>query len=415
MPDPPSGTVTFLFTDIEGSTQLWEEHPAAMHDALTRHDAILREAITSHTGYIVKMTGDGLLAAFSAAHDALNGAVAAQLSLAIEPWGATGPLSVRMGLHTGEAYARDGDYYGQAPNRAARLMGLAHGGQILVSRVTGQLVQDLLADRVTLIDVGEHQLRGLPRPERVFQATHPDLPRSFPSLRSLDESVVALMAEVSVPFPSRLGVTGTFAGRDEELARLERCWADVQAGTGRIVLVAGEPGIGKTALVARLAARVHLDGDIVLYGRCDEEFGVPYEPFVEALGQLIPYVPEPLLGAHVEEYGPTSRISSRRSGGRSGAPTCRPASDSDERRFQLFASVAALLAMVGKASPSSWCSMISIGRTSRPSRCCGTSSAGRSRCGSWWPRRTETARCRSAIPSTICWPSSSRRPRSGSR
>jgi class 3 adenylate cyclase len=128
MPDAPSNTVTFLFTDIEDSTRLWEEHPTAMPDALAR------EAITRHAGHVVKTTGDGALATFGTAYDALNSAIAAQRSLTEEAWGPTGPLSMRMGLHTGEAYARGGDYYGRAPNRAARLMGLAHGGQILVSR-----------------------------------------------------------------------------------------------------------------------------------------------------------------------------------------------------------------------------------------------------------------------------------------
>jgi len=351
MPDAPSGTITFLFTDIEGSTSLWERDPTAMRDALVRHDVVIRDAIDRHDGYVVKLTGDGFLAAFGAAHDALSGAIAAQLSLSEQVWGTTEPLSVRMGLHTGEAYARDGDYFGQAPNRAARLMGLANGGQILVSRATEQLVRDGLAERVSLIDVGEHRLRGLTRPERVFQVTHPDLPRSFPSLRSLDESLRVLMAEVSVPFPSRLGASPAFAGREKEIARLEACWAEVRDGTGRIALVAGEPGIGKTALVAQMAAGVHAAGGIVLYGRCDEEIGVPYEPFVEALGQLLPHVPEPLLGAHVEEYGPQlGRLlpALRRSVRGADAPS---SADSDEQRFQLFASVAALLAMVGRAVP----------------------------------------------------------------
>ena len=351
MPDTPSGTVTFLFTDIEGSTRLWEQNPPAMRDALIRHDALVREAITRHHGYVVKTTGDGVHAAFATAYDALNGAIAAQLALVTEAWGPTGPLSVRMGLHTGEAYAREGDYYGQAPNRAARLMGLAHGGQILVSRATEQLARDSLAERVSLVDVGEHRLRGLARPERVFQVTHLDLPRSFPSLQALDETLPTLMAEVSVPFPPRLRVPTSFAGREEELARLERCWADVRAGTGRLATVTGEPGIGKTALTAQMAASVHTEGSIVLCGRCDEELGVPYEPFVEALGQLVAHLPEPLLGAHVEEFGPhlAHLLPALRRHAR-GADTPTGA-DSDEQRFQLFASIAALLATVGKATP----------------------------------------------------------------
>ena len=119
VPTAPLGTITFLFTDVEGSTQLWEQEPVAMHDALPRHDAILRDAVRAHGGYVVKMTGDGMLAVFRAANDALVTAIDAQRTLHHEPWGETGPLKVRMGLHTGEAYLRDGDYYGQAPKTAS--------------------------------------------------------------------------------------------------------------------------------------------------------------------------------------------------------------------------------------------------------------------------------------------------------
>lgn len=347
--DVPLGTVTFLFTDIEGSTPLWEKNPPAMRDALVRHDTIIGGAVVEHGGYVVKTTGDGVHAAFGTAHDAVESAIAAQRALVTEHWGPIGPLSVRMGLHTGEAYARDGDYFGQAPNRAARLMGLAHGGQILVSRATEQLVADVLTDQVRLVDVGEHRLRGLARPEQVFQVTHPDLPASFPSLRSLEQSLGTLMTDVSVPFPSRLSVPATFAGRDDALVRLDRCWADIERGTGRLALVSGEPGIGKTALVARKAASVKAGAGIVLYGRCDEEFGVAYQPFVAALGQLIAEMPEPVLGAHLEEYGPhlAYLIPSLRRRLRGDSASA----DSDEERFQLFASIAALLATVGKAAP----------------------------------------------------------------
>ena len=121
----PSGTVTFLFTDLEGSTRLWEEHPEAMKAALARHDVILRDAIEARRGHVVKTTGDGFHAAFGTAHDAVDAAVAAQLALEIEAWDLPGPLLVRMGLHTCEAELRDGDYYGSAVNRAARLMATA--------------------------------------------------------------------------------------------------------------------------------------------------------------------------------------------------------------------------------------------------------------------------------------------------
>jgi class 3 adenylate cyclase len=180
MAELPSGTVTFLFTDIEGSTRLWEDHPKAMQGALARHDELLRGAIEAHDGHVVKMTGDGVHGVFSTAHSALDAAVAAQRSLCEEPWGETGELRVRIAVHTGEAEYRAGDYYGTAVNRAARLMSIGHGQQVLVSNATEQVVGDDLPPEVQFVDLGEHQLRDLSTVERVFQALHPELPASFP-------------------------------------------------------------------------------------------------------------------------------------------------------------------------------------------------------------------------------------------
>jgi class 3 adenylate cyclase len=133
MPAQPTGTVTFLFTDLEGSTKLWERHPEAMRVALARHDALLRDAIAANNGYVFKTIGDAFCAAFASAADALNAAAIAQQGLANEVWGETGPLRARMALHTGEAEARDGDYFGQPVNRVARILAAGHGNQILLS------------------------------------------------------------------------------------------------------------------------------------------------------------------------------------------------------------------------------------------------------------------------------------------
>src|SRR5204863_9905261 len=176
MAELPTGTVTFLFTDLEGSTRLWEEYPEAMKGALARHDEILRGAIAQNDGHIVKTTGDGVHAAFANAGNALVTARQAQLALADEPWVVTGPLCVRVGIHTGPAEQREGDYYATAVNRAARLMSAAHGGQVIVSLATEELVRDDLADRISLADLGEHRLRDLARAERVYQLCGDDLP-----------------------------------------------------------------------------------------------------------------------------------------------------------------------------------------------------------------------------------------------
>src|SRR5207342_653822 len=147
----PIWTVTFLFTDIEGSTRLWEEQPGAMEWALARHDQIVRDSIEAHQGHVVKQTGDGFHAVFAVASDAIVAAVEAQGVLEREPWPVHGRLGVRMGIHSGETQERAGDYYGSATNRAARLMGVAHGGQIVVSDVTASLVEGNLGDGVEFV------------------------------------------------------------------------------------------------------------------------------------------------------------------------------------------------------------------------------------------------------------------------
>ena len=235
MPELPSGTVTFLFTDLEGSTRLWQEHPEAMQVASARHDDLVRALIEAHDGYVVKTTGDGFHAAFGAAHDAVHAAVAAQGALSTEAWGEIGPLVVRMGVHTGPAEIRDGDYYGTAVNRAARLMSVAHGGQIVVSLTTKELVQDR---GVELVDLGEHHLRDLARVDRVYQVVADGLPNEFPRLRSLE----AFAGNLPLP-------TTSFVGRDVELAVV-----DTSLQSARLVTLTGVGGVGKTRLSLQVAA-----------------------------------------------------------------------------------------------------------------------------------------------------------------
>src|SRR5262245_1844483 len=169
MPDPPIGTVTFLFTDIASSTQLWEQHNGAMSTALARHDTLLREAVETHNGVIFKTVGDAGHMVFSSPFDALAAAVAAQRAVHTEPWDTAEPLRVRMALHIGVAELRGGDYFGPTLNRVARLLAAAHGGQILLSMVTAELVRDHLPPDLRLRDLGPHRLRDLTRPERIFQ------------------------------------------------------------------------------------------------------------------------------------------------------------------------------------------------------------------------------------------------------
>jgi len=169
MSGAPSGTVTLLFTDVEGSTRMWEAERDAMAAALRHHDEIVRDAIESQGGYVFKTAGDSFCAAFSSARAGLDAALAAQRSLAAQSWPTSRPIVVRMALHSGVCEERDGDYFGPAVNRAARLLAVARGGQVLVSAAAAELLSDELPSGVGLRELGTHQLKDLTRPERIYR------------------------------------------------------------------------------------------------------------------------------------------------------------------------------------------------------------------------------------------------------
>ena len=202
----PSGTVTFLFTDIENSTPLWEKHPEAMKSALAAHDGLLKDIVEANKGHIIKTTGDGIHAVFSTAIDSVNTAVDAQHAFQTSEFSEV-PIRVRMGLHTGEAELRDGDYYGSTLNRAARIMSIGHGGQILLSETTLQVAQEHLPKDIHVLDLGEHLLKGLKRAEHIFQLNTPDLIQEFPALKSLTHPTDNLPTQLT-----------SFIGRERELA-----------------------------------------------------------------------------------------------------------------------------------------------------------------------------------------------------
>lgn len=233
----PAGGVTLFFSDIEGSTRAWEQHPLAMPGALAQHSLAVRGAIEARGGVVVKDTGDGVFAAFASAAAAIAAAVEAQRALQGVSWGETGPLRARIGLHTAEIEPEHGDYHGPAVNRCARIMGVAHGGQVLISEATHREALPPGAD-ISFLDLGAQRLRDLSATVRLFQVLHPELPAEFPPVRSIGVLPNNLPAELS-----------SLVGRDAELAEL----AGLLTGA-RLLTLTGSGGVGKTRLALQLAA-----------------------------------------------------------------------------------------------------------------------------------------------------------------
>jgi predicted ATPase/class 3 adenylate cyclase len=233
-------TSTFLFTDIEGSTRLWEERAAAMGTALAQHDRLLRASVEARAGTVIKTTGDGMLAVFGEPARAVEAAIDAQRALRDATWGDTGPLRVRMALHAGTAEARDGDYFGPALNRVARILSIGHGGQVICSAVAADLARDALPPSVELVDLGSHRLRDIDRPEQVYQVVVADLPATFPPLRSLSTRRTNLPVQLT-----------SFVGREKELTEVATL-----IGRHHLVTLIGTGGTGKTRLMLEAAGRL---------------------------------------------------------------------------------------------------------------------------------------------------------------
>jgi predicted ATPase/class 3 adenylate cyclase len=239
---PPTGTLTFLFTDIEGSTRLWEYNAPAMQAALTHHDELLRLTIEERGGYVFKTVGDAFFCAFLTAPDALQAALEIQRRLLSSEWEQSEPLRVRMALHTGAAEERDGDYFGPPLNRVARLLSAGHGGQVLLSLPAQELVRDQLPAGTSLMDLGEHRLKDLFRPERVFQPLAPGLPSEFPPLRTLEAYRNNLPLQ---PTP--------LIGREKEVS--EVC-QQLSRPEVRLLTLTGAGGTGKTRLGLQAGAEL---------------------------------------------------------------------------------------------------------------------------------------------------------------
>lgn len=242
MADLPTGTVTFLFTDVEGSTRLWEQVPLPMREAMARHDLLVEGCVTANAGELVRPRGEGdsRFAVFARATDAVSAARDLQQALFAEAWATPRPVRVRMALHTGQADLRAGDYYGSEVNRCARLRAIASGGQTLLSQITFDLVRDALPAQVLIRDLGEHRLKDLQRGEHVFELDVIGLPADFPPLQSVDA------------FPNNLPVQlSSFVGREHELAEVKPLLT-----ANHLLTLAGAGGTGKTRLALQVAADV---------------------------------------------------------------------------------------------------------------------------------------------------------------
>jgi len=239
----PTGTVTFLFSDIEGSTSRWERAPEAMAPALERHDALVRSAIEAHNGFVFKTFGDAFCAAFATAPDAIAAALDGQRVLRAEDFSAVDGILVRMALHSGHSTERGGDYFGPAVNRVARLLAVGHGGQVLLSVTTRDLAQGALPSDVSFRDLGSHKLKDLALSEHVYQLVAPDLRDEFPPLRSLDVLPNNLPAQLT-----------SFVGRESVAAEIKELIA-----SHRLVTLAGTGGAGKTRCAIQVGAEL-LDG-----------------------------------------------------------------------------------------------------------------------------------------------------------
>ena len=282
----PTGTVTFFFSDIVDSTPLWERYPEEMKTALAKHDAILKETIASNHGQIIKSTGDGVHSVFATAIDAIHAAIETQRAIRestafFENLGLS--LSIRIGMHTGEAELRDGDYYGQALNRSQRIMSIAHGGQILVSDTTAQVAREHLPKGVSLLNLGEHHLRGLLQSEQIFQLIVPDLEQAFPPLKSVPTKTNNLPTQVT-----------SFIGREKEKAEIQAL-----LDSRRLVTLTGSGGTGKTRLSQEVGAQMLSDFP---HGVWIIELAPLTDP-----SQIIPSIAQ-VFGLQEHPFGPLSML-----------------------------------------------------------------------------------------------------------
>ena len=332
-------TITVLFTDLVGSTEIsYEISPDAADELLRTHFSVLRKSIASSGGVEVKGLGDGVMVIFRSSSAALSCAVAMQQAVYRDNVGARHQLGLRIGLSGGEATLESNDYYGDPVIEAARLCGLADAGQILVAdavRVMSGRRSPYLFERI-----GAVELKGLPEPVEVLDVRW--------------EPLDQVPAESGVPLPARLThvpFTGVVA-RETDEARLTGIYKQAAAGDGRaVVLVSGDAGVGKTTLVAAAARSAAKEGALLLLGRCQEDVSAPYSPFAEALHHYVAHAPEHVLRAHVETHGGDIASMVPALAQRLGDVPAPTSTDPDTERYLLYGAVAGLLTAASEVQP----------------------------------------------------------------
>ncbi len=330
-----TGTVTVLFTDLVGSTEIASRLGAEAADDLRhRHDALLRDAIGGHRGNEVKHLGDGIMAVFAGAADAVGCAVAIQRAVELHTRHGGGSLSIRVGLSAGDVTREGGDVFGEPVIEASRLCALAGGGQILSGDVVRLLVNSRGAHE--FVSLGDRELKGLPAPRPVCEV------RWAPAADAPGVPLPTVLARAPIV---------RLVGRTNQREHLARVWKRTAEGASRVVLLTGEPGIGKTRLAADVARAAHHGGATVLFGRCDDDLGVPYQPFAEALRHYVMHSP---ISSHRVDLGPLAgeltRIVPELAAAVPGLPDPIPAEPETEQ-YRLFEAVSTLLSNASQRAP----------------------------------------------------------------
>jgi class 3 adenylate cyclase len=327
-------TVSVLMTDLVGSTAIADRVGPAMAEALrAEHFGLLRGALEQAGGREVKNLGDGVMAVFASAARALTGGVAMQQAVEARNRRAQEQLGVRIGVSLGDTTVEEGDHFGEPVVEASRLCAAAQGGQIVVSDLVRQIGGT--RDGYSFRSLGGLELKGLAEPVQAFELEWEPL----------------LLTGIALPERLRELPASGYVGRAAERDRLSELWGEACGGSLRLALISGEAGVGKTRLSTHLALEAHGEGRTVLYGRCDEDLGVPYQPWVQALGHLVKEAPRGVLDAHVERHGGDLARLVPALGDRVPELASPRESDPETERYLLYAAAAGLLAGAGEQEP----------------------------------------------------------------